>query len=286
MTPRSNSTHDTRIGYVALVTWFAIIQGGCAFEQPDLADVESLGSHEQAVVMDPTLWTWSQGQGTKVLGPGDGYSGTTHTCFLTGVTGNFSGSGEWVQTYITKPAGGGIGKWRLRGSSDQTGVSASAVCVQKPPRAETTWIKGNGSLQLDTGNFATCGLTLIQGNLGGSGEWLQVGVNRNFNPARWYLSGASQQNYLRGSARCVDVNESVPERRFDSDLSTYSAVAGQQGSACILGTIQGPFKGGGDKVLITKGANGWWHLSTSGLASGARGGTWRRFSGRSDALNT
>lgn len=245
------------------VALLAALGSGCMLEQSDGTDdsaTESVGSIEEPLVLDSKIYTWGQGNGSTILGPGNGYSGATWTCFITGITGNFRGNGEFVRTYISQPAGGGVGTWRLGGASQQDGVSAHAVCVNRPPRAENLWQKGSNPIQLDTSSASVCGFTFLQGNFAGTGERATIEVDRNSVPPRWYLNGATRQASLNIRARCVDAVESI---RLTNQADAYLASAGF-GNACVLGYISGPLRSGGDKGYINLAPGGIWQLIRRG----------------------
>lgn len=261
---------------IGSATLVAVLASGCMLEQGDAgpSGEESVSSGTDALVVDTTLYSWVQGSGETILGPGAGYSGSTHTCFITKVRGNFRGGGEFVKTYITTPVGGGVGTWRLTGGSQQSGVGAEAVCVEKPPLAEAVWNQGLPAASLQTnGGDVFCGFTLVKGNFAGTGEHLNIAGNYNVSPPAWSLFGSSQQQGVGARARCIAAHQSTPAPgsvTYSKGTDLWPLGSGVFGGACVLGVVQGPFRGSGDNVRIAKAASGYWQLLSSGANGAAR----------------
>lgn len=75
--------------------------------------------------MQPQVFQWTFGQAPQQMAPV-----ATHICLLTGVSGNFAGSGEHIVVQIDNAAAGGP-RYTLSGTSGQAQLRASAVCVKK-----------------------------------------------------------------------------------------------------------------------------------------------------------
>lgn len=75
--------------------------------------------------LQPQVFQWSAGQGTVQMAPA-----ATHICLLTGVAGNFAGSGEHIVVQVDNAAAGGA-RYTLSGTSGQAQLRGSAVCVKK-----------------------------------------------------------------------------------------------------------------------------------------------------------
>jgi hypothetical protein len=261
------SLHSLVLGGFALASVFL---SGCMLEQGDQgAEGESISTVSEPLVVDPTIYTWFQGNASTILGPGSGYSGSTHTCFITKVRGNFRGGGEVVRTYISVPASGGSGNWRLGGASQQSGVGAEAICVQKPPMAEAVWNQGEpyATLQTNTAGSTFCGFTLIKGNFAGEGEMLEIYGNYNVSPPAWSLGGTSLQQGVTGRARCIAATQVQPARGSYT-FSTGTDLYPMGTSACVLGRVHGAFRSSNDATRIAK-VGSYWQLLKSGSASGA-----------------
>lgn len=151
--------------------------------------------------------TWSQGQAAKNLG-----SASDRVCFLTRVAGKLEGGGELVRTRISGAS------WVLDGTSQQVGVNAAARCLLTTNfSGELSWLQGAGStaltsLSVQPNDFSgpACFLTRVKGAFEGGGEEVFVnprdfGVNEvpRVRKIQWFLGGASQQQAVGASARCV-----------------------------------------------------------------------------------
>lgn len=73
----------------------------------------------------PQVFQWQAGAPPNVLVPA-----ATHICLLTGISGDFAGSGERIALYVDNGAPGGP-RWTLNGTSGQPQLRATATCVAK-----------------------------------------------------------------------------------------------------------------------------------------------------------
>jgi hypothetical protein len=123
---------------------------------------------------------------------------TNQLCGLTRMTGRFAGGGESVRVFID------AGTWKLGGSSQQSGVAASARCLTWTSSsnltytAETIWAQGQAAQPLGNGNRA-CVFTLITGHYAGVGESVSIQTQGD----AWRLTGSSAQLQVAARARCL-----------------------------------------------------------------------------------
>lgn len=137
---------------------------------------------------------WTQGQPFVDLGPfGD------RICALTRIAGVFNGGGELVHAEATD------NRWRLRGTSLASGVSASARCLVFPPATEVAiggevnWAQGDATASLAPRDRHACVITLIAGSFLGGGERVTIEASGT----GWVLTGSSAQAGVAARARCV-----------------------------------------------------------------------------------
>lgn len=121
---------------------------------------------------------------------------STHTCFLTRVTGEFRNSAAFVHVYKSG------GNWYLFGDSNHSGVGARARCIEKRPQPQDSpysWWQGDAPLQLaPTASGTLCALTYVAGNFRSSAERVEILNGGDY----WYLSGASDHNGVNARAVC------------------------------------------------------------------------------------
>jgi hypothetical protein len=168
---------------------------------------------------DDTLVSASAGQVSTSWINGNPYKSgdfrmvdTAHNvCFLTGVSGDFNGSGERAYVYEDR------GYWAIGVSSGSgQGVIATASCIAIPDQSYqwpaptspgTFWfqeyfypMKILVPQPRDAYHSWTCFLTQVRGHFQGSGERLEVYQTSDF----WAIGGNSGTSGLMGEARCVE----------------------------------------------------------------------------------
>ena len=196
-------------------------------------------------------YMWSQGSHPVAMGPA-----ASQTCFLTGVTGDFEGGGEYVRTYVVADT------WYLGGGSMQAGVAAYARCVPISGSGEYVWNQGDLARPMGSDTDKACFLTYVSGHFEGGGEW----VNTFTTGGSWYLGGNSMQQGVAAGARCVPVSSYTGEFGWAQGQTPEPMVAADQNS-CFLTAMSGRFKGGGELVRAFQ-YRGWWFLGGSSLQEG------------------
>ncbi len=197
-------------------------------------------------------YTWSQGDAAVYMGPT-----SDRICYLSGVTGEYRGRGEWV--WVSPSSG----SYYLTGDSSSRDVKAWARCVMNP--------KGdvNGDITIsywaaDEDNAPTtymknyydsnCFLTGFKGKFQGKGEVIEIVESQLFNTLKVY----SGQKHVEGKAACVE--------RTSADLGTvYKWNQGAEPltmqptdtHVCYLTRVSGDFDGHGEKVSITESGSKW-----------------------------
>ena len=143
-------------------------------------------------------YAWSQGQNPINMG-----STTRRACFLTGVGGDFEGSGERVEVFASFPPYGG--SWLLGGSSVHAGVHARARCIlylpwaPPQPYSYSNWhssSQGPGILQPTTW---ACFLAGMRGDFEGSAAYVHVYPTGG----SWYVKASSQVFPTSAKAGCT-----------------------------------------------------------------------------------
>jgi hypothetical protein len=220
-------------------------------------------------------YTWDQYQGfpTVMMGSGDGI------CLLQGVTGNFRGGGEavWIRNNGTN--------WELNGTSQQSAVSARAMCVPFSAiqgadqginyliGTASAWATYNGCAWYETchgngefldlwGQDSFCYLTGMSGEFNGGGEIISI------NPwaaDHWYMMVFLQAEggYIRGEAGCLSLvghsllrvtagaTPGYPSERYEwNQGDSWMQLPNEDRAFCGLDWITGHFQGGGENVDI------------------------------------
>lgn len=215
---------------------------------------DQIGYATDTLTVSPEF-TWSQGQPHVPMGPT-----SDRVCFLTRVTGRFHGAGEVVNAYISN------GSWYLGGSSQQSGIGATARCIYVPNAtyytAEYTWTQGTAypvSIMpaTDTNGAWTCFLTRMTGKFQGSGEEVRVYQSGGY----WYIFGKSAQSSVSASARCVHAPGSGPYDWSQGNLATYMGSASNR--SCALTRVTGNFEGSGESVHAFVSWDSWYLGGTS-----------------------
>jgi hypothetical protein len=204
------------------------------------AEEEFLGQTQQEITASDEFY-WHQSYPYHVpLGPvGD------RVCFLTGVSGNFMGGGEWVHVYTAN------GSWYLGGNSVQTGVSGRARCVPVGGTnwytQEFSWQQGQPAVNLGTTQGGrTCFLTRMVGRYMGGGEVIKTYINGD----SWYLGGGSLQVDVGASARCVFSTGTGGEIGWTQGNGP-TFVGDYFDRACFLTLVAGRFSSGNEWVNIS-----------------------------------
>lgn len=217
-------------------------------------------------------------------------------CVLSGVTGNFRGSGESVSV---EPIGD---TWYLRVQSGQSQLGAEAVCARFDKftgpfsawhgefawavtgRARACpgwpWACSPDASIANSGNFGTdkqvCWLSKIGGMLNGGGEHADILYNNAFQLEAWNMSSDANSGVF-AEARCLDTG--ATHRAWQNPVRQDANYEWYQGAGpvemisadlgiCYLTSVGGNFRGYGESVRIsvageTSNGPGRWTLSGS-----------------------
>jgi hypothetical protein len=244
----------------------------CAFAAETLDD--NVETEQQAYTV--TGFSWNQ----EINGVNMGEATNRYFCALTGMSGRFMGDGEEVRV-VRAPMKNNPGRyvWLLHGSSQQTGVDASAHCITTRDgyTGEKVWSQGETAKDLGPMNDRVCFLTRIRGHFAGAGEQVRIRSEND----RWVLDGTSQQSGVLAGARCV---YAMPSYIIENEAWFYFANAqlgfesigfksmgGADDDYCALTHVQGAFSNGDQSVSIISYGELGWHLRTYGWAVGPLG---------------
>jgi hypothetical protein len=236
---------------------------GCAAPLPADGTAEANGTEAAGARLSTTAfdysqeYTWDQGNiGDTTLAPADeGY------CYLTGVSGQFEGSGEFVYVKISPG-----GSWVLGGESLQEGVSARARCfpwTRLPPG--THQVRESDFIRVFSDEYpyhpvappadTVCSLAGMGGSFNGGGERVAV----NLYADAWYAEGHALAGSVLVKSQCLTTSPSpswgfeVTWRQGDDPQEMGPIHA----TACMLTAVAGRFKGGGERVQILQYGGNW-----------------------------
>ena len=271
---------------------------GCALqsgaEGGDAAKEQVGETTELGILGPPWIYntaSWSQGHAAVKLAP---FASTI--CVLTRVTGKFSGTGEYISVYHD------AANWYLGGGSQQSGVGGEATCfmrsnmhtngntfaVSADTGAFGRGISGcNGSATLLGNGTSVAVLNGIQGQMAGSGEYLQVdqattSVGTNSVSAHscstydygfadsFTFDSTKVPSFMRPDGSTGDVD--VVAAQTVNDTIGFVVLGPTAQSFCYFSYIQGGFYGNGEYVQIrsetlSNGQNYWVLRAGRGAAS-------------------
>jgi hypothetical protein len=223
--------------------------GGQNEEDPTSAGGGKPGHGKLDLEPSKKEYRWCHGQPPTPLGPDTG-----RVCFLTGMAGKFEGTDDCVRTYRDG------GSWFLGGGAGDGKGCAWARCVGTGDHSvEFSWAQGDEDRSI--GAWGSCFLTEVCGKFEGGGERAQVYDDGG----RWYVGGASQQQGVRVSARCLaNSHDSHHDWKQGGSPRLMEPVDGQ---FCALTSVAGKFEGGGEWVRIIE-TEGYWYLTGSSQQQG------------------
>jgi hypothetical protein len=234
---------------------------------------ESTGTTHEALTTSYYEWDQYLGHVTVMWPVSQGM------CFLTGVGGDFQGTGENVHIELDN------GYWVLTGSSMQNSVTGWAVCQAWADLGgygygTQEWFAeaygGNGcgigacgstywpgSATLWNGvNF--CSLSYISGNFDAN-SWMETW----WDGSNWRLddSESAVQSYMWSGATCMGLKlshnmASTAQYNWRAGQAPVPMLPVSQG-VCALTEVQGGFRGGGEKVEILNLGGTWYLWGTS-----------------------
>ena len=228
--------------------------GACA--APPASSEEVTGATSEALGIYGHM-TWNQGAPQQV-----GMTTSTGFCFLTEVSGGFRGTGEQVYLDINS-----AGQWTLNGRSSQTGVSATADCVEWRDLGAhfvsasiTSWTT---STPQAAGPNTFCYLAGFSGETNGGGEAAIVqpgGGGYNL------IVNASSGHGVLAKMACVTMDRDFKmngqnlywqnrQSCTPSDCNEYYNVSPSQPGYCLLNQVGGKFRGSGESLTLTHAAN-------------------------------
>ncbi len=249
---------------------------GCAVDPSGTPGAEAKDAPEKVAATSEALtigyYEWDQNLGhVTVMWPV-----TQGMCFLTGVGGDFQGTGENVHIELDN------GYWVLTGASQQNSVTANAVCqawsdlggygygtqgwyAESYGGNSCTWgiacapndFTGSATLW-NAVNF--CSLSYVSGNMTG-GSWMETW----FDGTNWQLGDyeSATGSYMWSGALCMGLKLShniafTGEYGWWGGQAPVPMLPVSQG-VCALTEVQGGFRGGGEKVEILN-LGGTWYL--------------------------
>ena len=180
-------------------------------------------------------YRWDQGMNPVTMTP---YASSI--CFLVRVKGHFEGAGEAVQIYKSD------GYWKLKGRSQQQGISASAACMTgittERYTATKSWFQGASATELAPEAEHTCFLQGMTGRFEGNGEQVRTRVSNG----KWYLDVTSLQADVGAWAACVKGFFNVTGNweylwTAPTPSKTLPATYFPNGNPCFLTRVQGAF---------------------------------------------
>jgi len=162
----------------------------------DFDAAEEIASQSSPITSVSQEFFWQQGQPDKFLGDANQWA-----CFLVKVTGKFEG---WGESVFIRAVGNPFGtNLFLTGTSQQSGVSAVARCVQRPSLQTTTYTWDQymgGPVDMGGGGSSrVCALTAVGGRFEAHTEFVRIQRNTQGN---WFLDGGSNQHDVWGQATC------------------------------------------------------------------------------------
>ncbi len=137
-----------------------------------------------------TEYRWTAGQQLAT----EMETATGRVCFLTGVSGDFDGSSDWVRVYVSG------GYWYLQGSLSKQSGGARARCITVPSySAEYSWSQTQSyDTHMGTTSNRVCALTYMGGQFDSLNEYIGIYAAAG----SWYLGGASLHSGVAAKARC------------------------------------------------------------------------------------
>jgi hypothetical protein len=242
------------VGFTALLG-FASAVGGCALQAGtgiSTPDDEAVSAPAASGLTSYTAeYTWEQGKPSKRMLPS-----ATSVCFLTGIHGKFSSTGERVKVSNVH------GFWYLTGSSHQVGVGATARCFPYDgSKVVATQVNESAAASdLDLGAHRVCALSRVSGEFQGSGDVVEV---YQASDGHWFLHTSAASGGLTGGALCLDdvataalgVSPILEARAGSAVIAATNLTLGQpqpteplKGPACFLTRMTGKFSGPGETV--------------------------------------
>lgn len=226
----------------------ALALAGCAFENAEQGHAsESVGSTSQALTLNPSVFTWYQGQGPKFM-----TAVTNSVCFLNHVQGNFNSANEKVFIDAVSTGPGSPGAWLLNGTSASSGIGAWSYCMTglsagQIETDEYIWRQGDPEKNIGPSRTRACFLTRMEGRFRSANEKINL-----FNDGRfWRLSGTSNQHGVAVGARCVEgINYSTGGTWQHPNPTLHMGPSYNSTRACAITGISGNFGHAGSYVQV------------------------------------
>lgn len=228
------------------------------------ADLVSNDIIATAAAVYSTEYSWSQGSPATNLGGATGVFGIPRVCYLTRVSGKFTGPGTWVGIWRMVFWFGGkvhYGDWYLSGGSNSSGIGARARCMLVADFSkEYVWQGGMSPVTITNTSPVVCFLTGVAGELA---KYDEVSVTRGTN-ANWYLDGyesAGTSTALTARARCAHSlsgnNSDVKTGWWSAGGSSYTSLGSANGIACTFTRVGGGLQAAFSYVDIRLHASTW-----------------------------
>lgn len=237
----------------------ALVAGGLATVtgcSADGGDTSEPASSTSEAVVSVSQVTWTQGV-SSALGVHTHVTVDQGFCFLSKIGGSFRGNGESV--YLDNSEG----EWVLGGTSQQSGVTATASCIQFAAlkhtdlfstvylsRSGTNWLGASSGPYGGPGQF--CFMTGFRGETNGTGEGAAVvPVAGGWQLQVSHHSGSGIQAQLACIARISGDISLAENTNFSCSGSTcVFPIVEAQPHFCVLNSLFGRMRGGGEFALV------------------------------------
>lgn len=241
---------------------YKIIWGKAA--KPEQADVKAQVQASTHLTEDPPVrvfglqdYDWTQNKPAIKMKPLNMGLG-----MLSSLGGRFLGGGEAVRVEVESD-----GFWYLNGKSMQP-LRATAIFVQ-PKRAQllgsvraVSWGSGKPRIRLIESHKGFAYLSAVSGRFLSGETFVRVKLDPD---GWWYLEGNGPKNV---ASMATIVEWGVGHASVDIETATHTWKKGnkpikmihQNEGFCFLSSIGGGFNGGGERIWIDIGSDGFWYL--------------------------
>lgn len=191
----------------------------------------------------------------------------TSVCYLSSISGQFAGGGEFATITIESNPDEGEEYWQLfaqhLAGGEPNGVQAEATCYARDQdRCQTaeaselpecqplvkqsfTWSQDQAPREMGSTADRACMLTEVRGDFAGGAEEIRIHVVNG----SWVMDGKSKQAGLRGKAQCVSTTSFTDEQSWTQGQERV-LLGTAEGRACFLTRITGHYEGGGERLRV------------------------------------
>jgi hypothetical protein len=239
----------------------------------DVVTSDIVASAAPSSIPNISEYSWSQGQAPTYMGSNSARYGLERVCYLTRLSGKFTGPTEELRVYLVGSS------WYLGGSSSSSGIGGRARCMTVSDYgSEDMWWEGLNPIVMNKGSNWMCFLTGLAGELAGTTTTNMDWVKVDFSGGGWTLRGggkAGKSSWIRMRARCA-----TP---LDGDASVIGGgswwmsgwsptnLGSTTGKVCVFVHVFGAFQSSTSHVKI-QAVNNAWYLSGGSLGANAGAG--------------